>query len=357
MKRRLSAILALAASLCAGAAQARTICTVMADAADGTVLLQQGDCTTRVTPASTFKIPLALMGFDSGFLKDAGSPALPFRAGDPAWGGDEWRQPTGPARWMKYSVVWYSQRIAATLGAESLHDQAARFGFGNADFSGDPGRNNGLERAWISSSLKISPLEQVAFLRKLVNRKLPVTAHAFDQTDRIVEVTRLADDWDVHGKTGTAFPRRADSTFDEARAYGWFVGWAVRGNRKLVFARLDQDEKKEARSGGLRARDGFLEAFPALLAAAAATDSHLRSWPEQKCAIYKDASARLFAAKGKQGLGPDFLKAHEAFLTSGCTERRVCPRSTEELAAANTLTILAMNAKMASTFLPFACGK
>jgi hypothetical protein len=80
-------------------------------------------------------------------------------------------------------------------------------------------------------------------------------------------------------------------------------------------------------------------------------------WPEQKCAIYKEAWAKLIAARGRQGLGPDFLRAHEEFLTSGCTVRNVCPRSAEELAAANTLTILAMNAKMASTFLPFACRK
>jgi len=33
----------------------------------------------------------------------------------------------------------------------------------------------------------------------------------------------------------------------------------------------------------------------------------------------------------------------------------VCPRSPEEFARADIMTILAMNAGMASTFLPFAC--
>jgi beta-lactamase class D len=56
---------------------------------------------------------------------------------------------------MKHSVVWFSQQIAQYLGQGRLQQYATQFGYGNADFSGDSGKNNGLERAWISSSLKI----------------------------------------------------------------------------------------------------------------------------------------------------------------------------------------------------------
>ncbi len=155
------------------AVHSKTLCTVIADAASGKLLTEQGDCRTRVTPASTFKIPLAVMGFDAGILQDAHAPTLPFRAGYADWGGDNWKQPTDPARWMQYSVVWYSRVITHQLGTQRLENYAKDFGFGNADFSGDPGQNNGLDRAWIISSLKISPLEQIAFLTRLVNRQLP----------------------------------------------------------------------------------------------------------------------------------------------------------------------------------------
>lgn len=262
----------LAAGLLAAAGlalplHAATLCTLIADAASGQVLLTQGDCRTRVTPASTFKIPLAVMGFDAGFLTSEHAPVLNIRPGDPEWGGEPWRQPTDPTRWMKYSVVWYSQRITHALGAAKLHDYAARFGYGNADFSGDAGFDNGLERAWIISSLKVSPQEQVEFLRQLVNGSLPVSRRALDLAQRVVEVSRLPDGLAVHGKTGTAFPRRPDRSFDEARAYGWYVGWVVTGGRTLVFARLNQDERQEAVSGGLRARDAFLTQLPGLLKA------------------------------------------------------------------------------------------
>lgn len=82
------------------------------------------------------------------------------------------------------------------------------------------------------------------------------------------------------------------------------------------------------------------------------------SWSEVKCARYAKGWSDALARLGRQGLGQDFIDRHEAFLASGCTARAdVCPRSAEELNMANVLTILAMNAGTASTFLPFACRK
>ena len=75
--------------------QAKTLCTVVSDAVGGKVLLEQGDCRTRVTPASTFKMALAVMGFDAGFLNDAHSPVLPFKEGYPDWGGNPPIRPDG----------------------------------------------------------------------------------------------------------------------------------------------------------------------------------------------------------------------------------------------------------------------
>jgi hypothetical protein len=95
------------------------------------------------------------------------------------------------------------------------------------------------------------------------------------------------------------------------------------------------------------------EASPALAQA-----SRNPSWPEIKCARYKTAWSEVLTRRGRQGLGQDFIRSHEAFLESGCTARAdVCPRSAEEMDTANILTIAAMNAGMASTFLPFACRK
>ncbi len=166
----------------AASAHAKTICTAIADAGTGKLLVQDGDCGRRASPASTFKIAISLMGYDAGFLRNEHDPVLPYRDSYIAWGGEAWKQPTDPTRWLKYSVVWYSQQVAHHLGAQRFAQYAKAFGYGNADVSGDPGQNNGLDRAWIGSSLQISPLEQLEFLGKMLNRKLPVSPTAVDMT-------------------------------------------------------------------------------------------------------------------------------------------------------------------------------
>ena len=83
-----------------------------------------------------------------------------------------------------------------------------------------------------------------------------------------------------------------------------------------------------------------------------------QTWPEMKCARYHEAWTEALARRGSAGLSADFVASHDAFLASGCTTQgHVCPRSAAELDLANLLTIRAMNAGAASTFLPFACPK
>jgi beta-lactamase class D len=231
-------------------AQAGETCTIVADAATGHVLVQRGDCATQVTPASTFKIAISLMGYDAGFLKDQHAPELPYREGYVDW-RENWKQPHDPASWMRDSVVWYSQQVTTALGMPRLQAYVKQFGYGNADLSGDA-EHDGLTLSWIGSSLKISPLEQVGFLRKLVNRQLGVSAAAYDMTARLVAYQRIGG-WDVSGKTGSS------------SGYGWYVGWAAQGKRTLVFAHLLRRDAAdpEAVPTGVLARDRFVEAFPA----------------------------------------------------------------------------------------------
>ncbi|WP_018700130.1 class D beta-lactamase [Amorphus coralli] len=264
-----SALLALALVIMAGLAPApvvaKTLCTLVVEAASGRTVLEEGDCAGRVTPASTFKLPLAVMGFDAGYLKGPHDPVLPFRDGYVDW-LDAWKEPADPTRWLKYSVVWYSQQITHHLGTERLARYARAFGYGNADFSGDPGKDNGLDRSWIASSLQVSPREQVRFLRGLVTGTLPVSQRAMTLTRTIVETRGGGDGWTIHGKTGGAFPRLAGGGFDRARGWGWYAGWAEKNGEIYVFARLIRDETRHSVSPGLRARDAFIADWPGLAA-------------------------------------------------------------------------------------------
>src|SRR5690606_16169630 len=80
-------------------AGARALCTLVADPVSGTVLLAEGDCETRVTPASTFKLPLGVMAFETGIITSKTEPTYPFKEGYADWVA-AWRQDTDPTMWM-----------------------------------------------------------------------------------------------------------------------------------------------------------------------------------------------------------------------------------------------------------------
>ena len=246
------------------AASAHADCTLIADAATRRIVKEEGACDTRITPASTFKIAISLMGYDAGFLKSEHAPVLKYRRGDPLW-NDAWRADTDPQKWIHDSVVWYSQRVTAALGAPRFQQYATAFGIGNADVSGDPEKHDGLKWAWIDSSLQVSPREELGFLERLVRRELPVRAIAYEMTGRITRLDGEHGGWATHGKTGAGFPVLAGGRTDHAHGYGWFVGWATKGGRTFVFVRQTQDAEAHDRPAGLRARDAFLPGLPALL--------------------------------------------------------------------------------------------
>ncbi|TCT35515.1 class D beta-lactamase [Martelella mediterranea] len=263
MLRLFVGLVLLLSPVLARSAEAAPVCTLVMNAQSGAVLLEEGDCRSAVTPASTFKVALAVMAFDAGILQDAHHPVMTYRAGDPDWGGAAWKQDIDPERWIRYSVVWYSQRLTHSLGAATLTRYGEAFGYGNVDFSGDPGYDNGLDRAWIASSLKISPSQQAAFLRGLVLGTLPASRDAMAKTRGLLEQNNV-DGWLMRGKTGAAYPRRADRSFDYAHGWGWYVGWAERGDDALVFVTLTQSEQRSKQSPGNRTREALLAQWPAL---------------------------------------------------------------------------------------------
>jgi beta-lactamase class D/beta-lactamase regulating signal transducer with metallopeptidase domain len=238
-------------------------CLAMADAASGATLAKEGRCDERVTPASTFNIVVSLMGYDSGILTDAHTPMMPFKAGYTDYNAS-WRQDTDPTLWFKNSVLWFAQQVTAALGVERFQHYIDGFDYGNRDLSGDAGKDNGLSLSWVGSSLKISPVEQVAFLRKMVRRELPLSPQAYAMTSRIMAPVTLANGWTVQGKTGTAAPVRVDGDGAIAQQYGWYVGWASKGGRTVVFAHLVLDRTQED-AGGPRARAAMLRELPARL--------------------------------------------------------------------------------------------
>ncbi|MEJ8310985.1 class D beta-lactamase [Agrobacterium larrymoorei] len=235
-------------------------CTVILDAESGAVLTRDGFCDKAFAPQSSFKFPLAVMGYDAGILKDAITPRWDYKA--------QWKRPkreqksVDPTIWERDSIVWYSQEITLRLGKAKFANYVQRFGYGNADVSGVPGQTEGLTEAWLMSSLKISGDQQVDFLRRFITGKLPVSKEAITKTQAIIPQFSAADGWQVHGKTGSGRMRTKANTYDGDWWLGWFVGWAQKGERKVVFASLHIEDWKSEEPISFATRDALIADLP-----------------------------------------------------------------------------------------------
>ena len=237
-------------------------CTVILDQETGTAIVRTGTCDKRFTPMSTFKVPLALMGYDAGLLMDRHTPRWDY---DPKFDAPKRaRKAVDPTIWEKESILWYSQELTRKLGSKAFDDYVRTLGYGNADTKGGPGKGDGLTHSWLSSSLGISADEQAAFMRRIVARDLPLSRAAIDMSISIIPSFE-AGGWKVQGKTGSGSLRRKNGKPDRTRPVGWFVGWAEKDGRRIAFARLRVGVEKPSEPSGLALRAIFLEELPSLM--------------------------------------------------------------------------------------------
>lgn len=208
------------------------------------VLIQKGECKTPYSPASSFKIALSLIGFDSGIFKTIDNPVWVLPEGvDPYI--NVCKADQSPRTWMKNSCLWYSQILTTKLGMKKFQEYVTNFNYGNMDLSG------GLTAAWVSSSLKISPLEQINFLQKITSQKLLITKKAYEKTKEIMLIQELSGGWKLYGKTGNGM-------LSNDLQHGWFVGYVEKNNRTIEFASHIVDQEKHDTFASFRARNEAL---------------------------------------------------------------------------------------------------
>ena len=176
----------------------------------------------RFSPCSTFKIPNSLIGLETGVIPGPDF-VLP-------WDGTkseraEVNRDHDLRSAMANSVVWYYRELARRVGLVRMKEYVERFAYGNQDLSG------GVDRFWLGSSLRLSPDEQVAFLRRFEAGELPVSPRSLGIVKEI-----LLQPWTkgvvYRGKTGSC------SNSDDALDHGWWVGAVESAGHRHVFAGL-----------------------------------------------------------------------------------------------------------------------
>lgn len=182
--------------------------------------LNELKCKQRFSPCSTFKIPNSLIAFETGIASDTTFSLK--------WNGTRypiapWNQDQTIKTAFTESCVWFYQEVASRIGTETMNRFVQAMDYGNRDTSG------GLTRFWLESSLRISPNEQVEFLKKLCTGQLPFASSSVRLLKEIMVATQTAD-IRVYGKTGTAGDPIKGATM------GWYVGFVEKAGNTYIFA-------------------------------------------------------------------------------------------------------------------------
>ena len=133
----------------------------------------------RYSPASTYKIPHTLFAQDAGAVADE-FQVFKWDGVKRSFAGHNQDQTLRSA--MRYSTLWVYEGFARQIGEPKARAYLRGIDYGNAD----PATSKGAY--WVDGNLRISALEQVAFLRKLYRNALPfkVEHHFFGDSGRDV---------------------------------------------------------------------------------------------------------------------------------------------------------------------------
>lgn len=148
----------------------------------------------RYRPASTFKLLNALLFQETGVASDLEEAV--------AWDGVEreiaaWNQDHTLASAIEVSAVWVFEELSHRMDAGTTADLVTRVGYGNADIG------DAIGAYWLEGALRISAIEQLAFLEDLYWNRLPLDAD--NQADLVAAMTSTeVGGATIRYKTGTA---------------------------------------------------------------------------------------------------------------------------------------------------------
>lgn len=181
------------------------------------------DATKVTLPASTFKIMHLLIALEEGVVKDENEVVK--------WAGktDTIKYGFRPETYrdltvkeaFELSVVWVFMELSGKVGREKYRHYLRLCGYGNCDLS-----EHG-EDFWNFGPMAISPLNQVEFLVRLHEGKLPFSDRSREIVKKVM-VTEMNTGFTIRSKTGWAR--------NDIQDIGWWVGYVERKENHYFFA-------------------------------------------------------------------------------------------------------------------------
>lgn len=175
-------------------------------------------CNVPISPASTFKIPNSLIALESRIttldeiFKWDGTPK-PLEA---------WQQDLNLKDAFRVSAVPVYQEIARRVGVERMQKYVDLLDFGSVTVTA-----SNLDTFWLTDDCKITQFQQVYFLKRLFNKKLPISLSVQKQVMDIM-INEENEQGVLYAKTGLNTGKNGNT--------GWFVGVYKYAGDTLIFA-------------------------------------------------------------------------------------------------------------------------
>lgn len=167
---------------------------------------------------STFKVLNTLIALEEGVI--SGADAI-FQWDGTQYEIPEWNHDQTLASAFRVSCVWCYQQLARRVGSLKYPPYIQQSSYGQLRQPFDE------TEFWLNGSLTISAEQQVAFLRQIVERRLPFKASSYDTLKKIM-LTDETERYRLYAKTGWATR--------PLPAVGWYVGYVEKPGEIWLFA-------------------------------------------------------------------------------------------------------------------------
>ena len=208
-------------------------CVVFAPLDGPETVVGGDDCRHRTLPASTFKVPHALIALQTNVVTPKTVITWDGVQRDyPVWNSDQTLESA-----IRTSAVWVFQRFATAIGRDRELESLRAFRYGSAGFAHD------VTNFWLNGDLQISPIEEVAFLRRLFAYDLPVDRVHIDTVKAALTMppgkfvnAAGVHDFPLHWPADTIVRVKSGNGTVNGEQVSWLVGALETGGRPFLFA-------------------------------------------------------------------------------------------------------------------------
>lgn len=168
----------------------------------------------EVSPASTFKIMNTLIALEEEVATNNDDMFL--------WDGEQhsiqnWNRNHSLKSAFRVSCVWCYQLLAKKIGAQKYRRYLTLSEYGDLD------SNFNLTEFWLDGSLRINAVEQVGFIKQVIERSSPFTDSSYEELRNIMLMEETAN-YKLRFKTGWT------------GSLGWIVGYVETTDGIWAFA-------------------------------------------------------------------------------------------------------------------------